>query len=104
MSSPYKITPFQKEVGAQFKRFRQNRQISIDDAAELVGLTPEKFFKFENGTQFVRQNVINKLIRAYKLPEKYKSYVGFFEPPLERKSKKANPLIETAVYDNEYVT
>ena len=101
MSSPFKITPFQKEDGDQFKRFRQNRQISIDDAAELVGLTPENFFKFENGTQFVRQNVINKLIRAYKLPEKYKSYVGFFEPPLERKSKKANPLIETAVYDNE---
>ena len=89
MSSPYKITPFQKEVGAQFKRFRQNRQISIDDAAELVGLTPEKFFKFENGTQFVRQNVINKLIRAYKLPEKYKSYVGFFEPPTGTEAEKS---------------
>lgn len=82
----YYITKQQKQIGQAFRIARRRLGININDAAELVGLTPEKLFGFENGTQYVRQNVINSLIKGYNVP-KFRMCVGYFDPPLKSKIK-----------------
>lgn len=97
----YHITQTQKNIAGILKKLRLILKIPLEDAAELAGMTPEKFFKFENGKQFVRQNVINRIIRGYPLPEECKKYVGFFEPELDKKQRKYSRFTETAVCEDE---
>ena len=86
-----------KYVGAQIKKWRELRNYTQDDLAEMMGVAKQTISRYEKGDRGANQDVLFQLAQILKVS------INEFFPPVE--SKQSNPKIETiAAHIDEDVT